>query len=440
MKIVVVHNTYQQPGGEDIVFRNECELLRSAGHEVVEYQRSNHDASQYVSVRQLTLAKNTIWASDTRRNFRQLLLRERPDIVHVHNTFVMVSPSIYWACRDAQVPVVQTLHNYRLLCPGGTFFRDGKVCEECLGHGVWRGVRHSCYQGSSQATAVVAAMLTTHRVLGTWSRLIEYFLAPTEFARRKFIAGGLPADKILVKPNFVDPDPGKGHGDRNYALFVGRLSPEKGVRTLLAAWASAGNTGPLHIVGDGPLRAELEEYARQRGLSNVRFLGRLGWKKTMSVMQGARFLMFPSECYEGALPLTVVEAFACGTPVIASRHGAMQDLITDGITGLHFTPGDVMDLAHKAEYAWAHPGKLEAMSQQARRSYETTYTAARNYEMLLETYERAIRNHEAKREGLPIDRLNPAWRFESQPGQTYRVSVYGPKLSPSETAPVNQDQ
>jgi glycosyltransferase involved in cell wall biosynthesis len=224
MKIVVVHNTYQQPGGEDIVFHNECELLRGAGHDVIPYQRSNHDVSNYVSVRQLALAKNTIWASDTRKAFRDLLLQERPDVVHVHNTFVMMSPSIYWACRDASVPVVQTLHNYRLLCPGATFFRDGKVCEDCLGHGVWRSVRHSCYQDSGPASAVVAAMLTTHRVLGTWSRLIDYFLAPTEFARRKFIQGGLPAEKILVKPNFVDPDPGAGTGRREYAAFVGRLS------------------------------------------------------------------------------------------------------------------------------------------------------------------------------------------------------------------------
>ncbi len=439
MKIVIAHNTYQQPGGEDIVFRNECELLRSAGHTVVEYQRSNHDASNYVSVRQLALAKNTIWASDTRREFRQLLLRERPDIVHVHNTFVMISPSIYWACRDAQVPVVQTLHNYRLLCPGANFFRDGKVCEECLEHGVWRGVRYSCYQGSNRATAVVAAMLTTHRFLGTWPRLIEYFLAPTEFARRKFIKGGLPQDKILVKPNFVDPDPGEGTGDRSYALFAGRLSPEKGVRTLLAAWACLGITIPLHIVGDGPLRAELEEYARQHGLSNVCFRGRLAWKETMAAMKGARCLLFPSECYEGALPLTVVEAFACGTPVIASRLGAMQDLIADGIAGLHFTPGDAKDLASKVEHAWTHTEILDAMRKQARQTYETTYTAARNYEMLLETYERAIRSNEARRAGLAVDRLNPAWRFESQPEQSYRASGYGPKLSPHGTAPGNQD-
>ncbi len=159
MKIVVVHNTYQQPGGEDIVFRNECELLKSAGHEVIEYQRSNQDVSNFVSIRQLALAKRTIWASDIRREFRQLLLQKKPDIVHIHNTFVMISPSIYWACRDALVPVVQTLHNYRLLCSNGALFRDGKVCEECLEHGVWRGVSYGCYKGSRSATAVVAAML-----------------------------------------------------------------------------------------------------------------------------------------------------------------------------------------------------------------------------------------------------------------------------------------
>jgi|HubBroStandDraft_6_1064221.scaffolds.fasta_scaffold22933_2 glycosyltransferase involved in cell wall biosynthesis len=439
MKIVIVHNSYQQPGGEDIVFRNECDLLKGAGHAVIEYQRSNHDVSKYVSIRQLALAKTTIWASDTRREFRELLLRERPDVVHVHNTFVMVSPSIYWACRDARVPVVQTLHNYRLLCPGANFFRDGKVCEECLDHGVWRGVRYSCYQGSNSATAVVAAMLTTHRFLGTWPRLIEYFLAPTEFARRKFIKGGFPQDKILVKPNFVDPDPGEGTGDRSYALFVGRLSPEKGLRTVLDAWTRLGNTIPLHIVGDGPLRTEFEEYVRQHGLSNVRFLGRLAWKETMAAMKGARCLLFPSECYEGALPLTVVEAFACGTPVIASRLGAMQDLIADGSTGLHFTPGDADDLASKAKHAWTHPEILDSMRQQARRAYETTYTAARNYEMLLETYERAIRNNEARRAGLVVDRLNPAWRFESHPEESYRVSGYSPKVAQHLASPENQD-
>jgi glycosyltransferase involved in cell wall biosynthesis len=421
MKIVLVHNTYQHPGGEDVVFRNESDLLKNAGHQIVVYQRSNHEVSQYVSVRQLVLAKRTIWASDTRREFRKLLLQEKPDVVHVHNTFVRVSPSIYWACRDAQVPVVQTLHNYRLLCPGATFFRDGKVCEECMEHGVWRGVRYGCYRGSRPATAVVAAMLATHRFLGTWSRLIDYYLVPTQFARRKFIAGGLPPDKILVKPNFVHPDPGEGNGDRSYALFVGRLSPEKGLQTLLTAWACLPTSIPLHIVGDGPLRAELEEYVQQHGLSSVRFRGCLTWEETMAVMKKARCLILPSECYEGALPLTVVEAFASGTPVIASRLGAMQELISDGCTGLHFTPSDAQDLACMVERVWRHPADMAEMSKQARREYEANYTAASSYKVLLETYRRAIRKNKAGPADLPADPVSPAWRIEGQPQKSHRV-------------------
>jgi glycosyltransferase involved in cell wall biosynthesis len=395
MKIVMVHNTYQLPGGEDAAFRNECNLLTQAGHEVVVYERSNHEVSQYVSIRQLALAKRTIWASDTRKEFRQLLLREKPHIVHVHNTFMMVSPSVYWACHEQKVPVVQTLHNYRLICPGATFFRDGKVCEECLEHGVWRSVRYGCYRNSRPATATVAAMLATHRFLGTWSRLINCYLALTEFARHKFIAGGLPPDRIFVKPNFVDPDPGDGNGQRSYALYVGRLSPEKGLQTLLAAWARLSDAVPLHIVGDGPMRAELEDYVRQHCLSNVLFRGSLSWEQTMAAMQGALCLFFPSECYEG-LPMSVIEAFACGTPVIASRMGSMKNLISDGRTGLHFTPCNTDDLAKKAHWAWTHPKNMAEMGKRARREYEAKYTLASNYKMLLEIYQRAVQNHQAR--------------------------------------------
>jgi glycosyltransferase involved in cell wall biosynthesis len=395
MKIVLVHNTYQQPGGEDAAFRNECNLLTQAGHEVVVYERSNHDVSHYVSVRQLTLAKRTIWASNTRKEFRQLLLREKPHIVHVHNTFVMVSPSVYWACHDLQVPVVQTLHNYRLICPAATFFRDGKVCEECLDHGVWRSVRYGCYRKSRPASAIVAAMLTTHRFMGTWSRLINCYLALTEFARQKFTAGGIPPDKIFVKPNFVDPDPGVGNGQRRYALYVGRLAPEKGLRTLLAAWARLGVAIPLHIVGDGPMQAELENYVRHHRLSNVVFQGRLSWGQAMAAMKGALCLLFPSECYEG-LPMSVIEAFACGTPVIASRMGSMQNLISDGCTGLHFSPGNADDLARKAEWAWTHREDMSEMGKQARREYEAKYTPVSNYKMLSEIYRLAIQNHHAR--------------------------------------------
>lgn len=388
MRIVLVHNSYQLPGGEDSVYRNERDLLTRRGHEVIEYRRSNDEVSRFVSP--LALAKNTIWASDTRTEFRNLLLREKPDVVHVHNTFVRISPSIYWACRDAGVPVVQTLHNYRLLCPGANLFREGRVCEECIASGVWRGVRNACYRESRAATAVVAVMLATHRVLGTWSRLIDLYLVPTEFARRKFIAGGLPAEKIVVKPNFVDPDPGFGNGERTFALFVGRLSAEKGLHTLLNAWRLLPLPIPLKIIGDGPMRGELEDFVRRNQLSSVSFLGAQPWDQAMAAMKQARCLVFPSECYEGALPLTVVEAFACGAPVISSRLGAMQDLIVDDNTGIHFNPSDAQDLADKLARVWANRDELAGISHRARRQYETHYTAASSYEALLKTYRRCI--------------------------------------------------
>jgi glycosyltransferase involved in cell wall biosynthesis len=407
MKIVMVHNTYQQPGGEDASFRNARDLLKNAGHEIIEYLRSNDEAKKFVSLGQLALAKRTIWAGDTRREFRELLLREMPDIVHVQNTFVMISPSIYWACRDAQVPVVQVMENYRLLCPGGLLLRDGKVCEECMEHGVWRSVRYGCYRQSSKATAVVAAMLATHRFLGTWSRLIDYYLVPTNFGRRKFIEGGLPPEKLLVKPNFVYPDPGEGHGERTYALYVGRLSPEKGLRTLLSAWAALGTPIPLDIVGDGPMREELEGYARQNALSNVRFRGNLKRDQVMTAMKAARCLLFPGECYEG-LPHTVLEAFACGTPVIASRMGAAQEVVLDGSVGVQFTPGDAKDLASKTEWAWAHPARLAEMGREARREFEAKYTAERNYELLMAAYQRAIANHAPEPATLEPALIRPA--------------------------------
>jgi len=390
MKIVAVHNTYQQPGGEDICFQSERNLLRDAGHEVVEYLRSNVEVEQFRGlIGQASLAKHTIWAGDTRREFRDLLVREKPDIVHVHNTFTMISPSIYWACLEAQVPVVQTLHNYRLLCPGSTFMRKNAVCEECLEHGPWRAVRYGCYRDSRSATAVIAAMLTVHRVSGTWTRAVDHFIATSNFSRGKFVAAGMPRERISVKPNFVYPDPGTKTGLGDYALFVGRLSPEKGVPTLLAAWERLRSPIPLHIIGDGLQRRELEEQARQRGLTTVCFRGQLARAQTLEAMHEARFLVLPSECYEN-FPMTIAEAFASGTPVLCSRMGAMQDLVEHGRTGLHFTPGDPASLAAQVMWAWERPERLAVMGQEARLEYNAKFSAERNLETLLDIYHRSI--------------------------------------------------
>jgi glycosyltransferase involved in cell wall biosynthesis len=225
MKIVLVHNRYQRPGGEDVVFEQERQLLERHGNTVATYCRSNMEVDSYSGIGRLVLVKHTVWASDTHRDFAELLRRERPDVVHIHNTFVMVSPSIYGACVDAGVPVVQTLHNYRLFCPAGTFFRQGKVCEECVDYGLQQSLIHGCYRESRPATAAVSLMMAVHRLRDTWNRSIDSYIALSEFSRDTFIKAGLPAGKVVVKPNFVHPDPGLRAHNSGYALFMGRLSP-----------------------------------------------------------------------------------------------------------------------------------------------------------------------------------------------------------------------
>ncbi len=367
-------------------------MLERAGHEVIAYRRSNWDAEAYHRVRLIGLAKRTVWASDSRRDFLELLQREKPDLVHVHNTFVMISPSIYSACSQVGVPVVQTLHNYRLLCLAANFFRDGKVCEECLGRSLWSGVEHACYRQSYSASAVVAVMLTSHRVRKTWQHEVACFIALSEFARNKFIEGGLPAEKIIVKPNFVSPDPGSQPTTRDYALFVGRLSPRKRMETVLAAWKRLPRSIPLHIVGDSSEREQLQAEAAREGLTNLQFRGQLPREQTLEAIHGARFLVFASEWYEN-FPVTIAESFACCTPVICSRLGAMQEIVTDGRTGIHFTPGDPVDLAAKVEWAWTHPEEIRTMGAHARAEYEAKYTAEKNYPQLIEVYKKALQNH-----------------------------------------------
>lgn len=389
MKIVIAHNTYQWPGGEDVIAAEETRLLRSHGHSVVPYQRSNDELKGISRARQLLLVKDIVRSEHSKRDIRQLLRQEKPDLVHVHNTFVMISPSIYGACREEGVPVLQTLHNFRLLCPGATFSRDGKICEECLDHSLWNGIRHACYRQSHAMTAAVALMLKSHRLWDTWNTSVNGFVVNTEFARRKFIQGGFPADKIHVKPNCVGTDPEAKTGEGRYALFVGRLSPEKGVDHLLAAWAKLQSPLPLVIIGDGPMRRTLDSEIAVRGLANVSMKGWCPRSDIWEALKDAAFLIVPSTWYEG-FPMTVVEAYACGTPVIASRLGALKEIVDDQRTGLHFAPGDADDLAAKVDWAFHHRHLVATMGRAARRKYEDLYTAERIYATLVRIFEQTI--------------------------------------------------
>ena len=392
MKVLIIHNSYRQPGGEDILVEQERALLQHSGHEVIEYRRSNHETNILGLWGKFTLPKRVVWAGNTIRDLRALIHQEKPDVVHFHNTFLLISPSAYYACWESGVPVVQTLHNYRLICPTATFYRDGHACEDCLGRTPpWPGIVHACYRGSRAQTAVVSVMLTLHRWFKTWQKQVDLYIALTEFALKKFVEGGLPVEKIVVKPNFVYPDPGMREGDGHYALFVGRLSPEKGLQTLLKAWQYLQGI-PLKIVGDGPLRDEIQTFVETQKLEGLQVLGRHGHDGVLELMKGARYLVFPSECYEN-FPVATAEAFACGVPVITSRLGAMAEIVEDGRTGLHFEPGNSEDLAAKVEWAWTHPEAMSEMGREARREYEEKYTAEKNYKMLLDIYERALSYH-----------------------------------------------
>ena len=383
-RILMIHNYYQQAGGEDVVFAAEKELLLAKGHDVTVFTDTNLRVDHMGRFRS---AKNAVWSNETVNKIETLLEANRPDLVHVHNTWMMLSPSLYSAFQKAKIPVVQTLHNYRLLCPNALFYRDNKICEDCTRVPIpLPGILHKCYRGSAAQTAVVAFMLSYHRAIHTWRDQIDCYIALTDFARGKFVRGGLPADKVVVKPNFIPPPDGRPENDRRFVLYAGRLSPEKGVRTLLNAWEiHARPEILLCIAGDGPERDAVIRTASQK--ENVKYLGHLNRESLMHSLRQTKFVVVPSLCYEN-FPMSILEAFSLSTPVIASRIGAMAEIIKEGETGLLFNPGDPADLSTKMDWLWNHPEESARMGRNARVEYEKKYTPDRNYQMLMGIYER----------------------------------------------------
>ncbi|HVL58036.1 MAG TPA: glycosyltransferase family 4 protein [Burkholderiaceae bacterium] len=392
-RVLVVHNAYQQRGGEDSVVEAEVALLRARGHDVDLHSRHNDEIA---SIGRIALAADTLWSRASARALADHIARFAPDVVHVHNTFPLISPSAYWAAHRARVPVVQTLHNFRLFCPQAMLLRDGRVCEDCVGRLPWPAVRHGCYRGSPAQTAVIAGMQVLHRSIGTWQRRIHRYIALNEFCRSKFIEAGLPAERVAVKPNFVDFPAPPSESPRDGLLFVGRLSPEKGVDTLAQAAARLrrqdAGAATVRVAGSGPESHRLES---QPG---VALLGSLGGDAVREQMLRARALVMPSIWYEN-FPRTLVEAFACGLPVIASRIGALAELVDDGRTGLLFEPGNADDLADKMRWVLAHPQRVRRMGDAARAEYEARYTPSRNYEQLIRIYDAAIADHRALHSG-----------------------------------------
>ena len=396
--MLAVHSYYQQPGGEDQVFAAETRLLEAHGVEVIRYTTHN---DRVASLHPLDLAHKTIWNDESYRELARIIRERRPDVMHAHNTFPLISPAAYKAARDGGIPVVQTLHNFRLLCANGLLFRNGRVCEDCIGRTIpWPAVLHRCYRGSAAASAVVATMLAYHRARGTWHRDVDLFVAPTDFARSKLIEGGLPAARIVVKPNFVEWGAESQSTDeevaRDYVLYVGRLSAEKGIRTLLAAWDGSEGLLPLRIVGDGPLRDDVARAAATNPV--IQWLGYRPAPEIRQLLRGARALVFPSECYE-VFPLVVLEAYSTGAPVIGSSIGALESIVDDGRTGLLFTAAESTSLREKVRWASANRDAMQRMGDNARAAYLERYTGAVNYELLRALYARAASQREESNGG-----------------------------------------
>jgi glycosyltransferase involved in cell wall biosynthesis len=385
VRILSVHNLYQIRGGEDESRESEEKLLKEYGHQVDIYLEDN---TRLATMNSLDMVKRTVWSTESFRAIQQRLREVKYDIVHVQNFFPLISPSVHYAAQELGVPVVQTLRNYRLLCPNALFFRDGKVCEDCLGKLVpYPGIVHGCYRQSRAASAAVVAMLTVHKMMHTWQKQVNVYIALTEFARQKLIEGGVPQEKIIVKPNFVNPDPGFESEKEGYALFVGRLSVEKGLDTLLAAWETLSGAVPLKIVGDGPLSETVSAVCQR--LPNVEWMGLCSISEVYRLMGKAMFVIVPSKWYE-TFGRVAVEAFAKGTPVIASNIGALAELVDHQRTGLKFIAGNSEDLAAKVNWLINSPSKRISMGQNARKEFESRYSASENYSKLIEIYNQAI--------------------------------------------------
>jgi glycosyltransferase involved in cell wall biosynthesis len=388
LRILVVHNRYrsEQPSGEDNVVDQEVELLREAGHRVDRFERRSDDIADMSLPRKALVPLGVPWNPAARSALATRLRRERPDVVHVHNTFPLLSASVVDACRAAAVPVVTTLHNYTQVCPSGTLYRDGAVCTACVGKLPVPAVRHGCYRGSPVQTVPLALSFLANK--RRWWSGVSRFLCISDAQRRTLIANGMPADLLAVKYNFVADTDLRRSGTGEHLLYLGRLTVEKGVELLMAAWdriAATGGLGvPLVIAGAGPLADKVSQWAA--GRQNVRFVGRLDAAESRAMVARSVAVVVPSRWLE-TFGLVVVEAMAAGVPAVVAGHGSLAELVTDGVTGLTHTPGDAAALADALGRMVRAPSSLGLA---ARERYEGEFTRSVGLSNLLSHYRQVI--------------------------------------------------
>ena len=395
MKILLVHNFYgsSAPSGENSAFRAEAALLRNRGHSVAEFTRDSDELIRSGSYGTVKGALTTVWNPFSLRKFRTTLRETRPDIVHVHNTFPLLSPSVLYAPREFGIPTVMTLHNYRVGCSSATALRQNEPCTLCLEHkSVLPALRYGCYRNSRLATAPVAAMIALHRARRTWQTKVDAFIALTEFQKKILTDYGIPEDLLFVKPHFFEdpPDPLTWRRREQKAIFIGRLYEAKGIHILVEAWKQWGKKAPrLEIVGDGPMMTQLRKSIEgSEAAKKITFSGTVSRDEVMMKLAKAKLLILPSLCFEG-FPMAIQEAYALGVPVAASSIGSLPSIVSSGRTGALFAPGNVADLLSSVGGLFEKSKRLESLGKGARRDFDTKYTSDKNYKALMRIYKSA---------------------------------------------------
>ncbi len=389
-RILQIHNFYQIPGGEDVVVRNEKRLLEEHEHQVYTYYRTNKELQERGIFGKLLLPFTAVYSFRTKREVERMIRENGIDIVHVHNTLTMVSPSVFYAAFKCKVPVVQTLHNFRMLCPAGSFFRDNVICEECVARGMGCAIRHKCYRNSTLQTIVSAAILKIHRMLGTYRKV--NFICLTEFNRNKLLDSldtrrrTVDPARVYIKPNFTFAEgivPSESKVEEEYFLFAGRVEALKGIDIAIRAFEQLPDE-MLYVAGSGPMMEEMQEYVKAHNMQNVKFLGYLQKDEMSERFYHAKAVIMTSQCYE-AFAMTIAEAYSYGVPVIAGRVGNMDGMVKNGVTGVKFTYNSAEDLAEKVREF--NKMDLGVLKENAREFYETRLRPEDNYQKLMEIYE-----------------------------------------------------
>lgn len=390
-KILIVHNYYQVPGGEDTVVENEKNMLIDNGHKVLLYTRHNDDIKDKNILQKLLLPLETIFSLKTYRDIKRIIKKENIDIVHVHNTLPLISPSVYYATIHSKVPVVQTVHNFRLLCPGATFTKKGMICEDCMHKGLICAVKNRCYRESFTQSLISTVNLAFHRAIGTY-RKVDGYIALTQFNKEK-LKSLINEDKIFIKPNFVDFGYKKStisDGQKKF-LCLGRIDKLKGIDIILKAWKEIKDE-ELYIVGSGSYEDEAKKFVLDNKMSNVKFLGFKSKYEVRELLENTKGLVIASQCYEG-FPMTIVESFALGVPVIAGNIGNLSKIVKNNKNGLLFKYDSYIDLKNKVELL-KNEELQEQLSQGAYNSYIEKYNKEINYSELIAIYKTIGENDE----------------------------------------------